>query len=54
MKAETAVQGGMYHRRFHGKSGIVKGTQGRCYKVEIKDGDKQKTMIVHPVHLKRL
>lgn len=54
LKAEPAVQKGMYHIRFHGKVGVVKGKQGRCYEVEIRDGSKQKTLIVSPVHLQRV
>lgn len=54
LKAEPAVQGGMYHIRFHGKVGVVQSKQGECYKVDIKDGGKQKTLIIHPVHLKKL
>ncbi len=53
LKAEPSVHKGTYHTRFHGKQGIVKAKQGRCYAVSIKDGSKQKTLIVHPVHLKR-
>ncbi len=52
--AEPAVQGGIYHLRFHGKVGKVVGKQGSCYNVEILDGGKQKTVIVHPVHLKKV
>ncbi len=51
--AEPAVQGGLYHLRFHGKVGTVVNKQGTCYKVAITDGGKAKTVIVHPVHLKR-
>ena len=54
LKAEPAVQKGIYHLRFHGKTGIVKGKQGNCYNVEIKDGNKPKVLVVHPVHLARL
>ena len=54
LKAEPAVQKGMYFPRFHGKSGIIKKKIGRCYKVEIKDGKKLKEPIVHPVHLKKV
>ncbi len=50
---EPAVQKGMYHPRFMGRSGIVKGKRGRCYEVEINDLGKHKTLIVHPVHLKK-
>ena len=53
LKAEPSVHKGSYHTRFHGKQGIVKGKQGRCYRVMINDGSKQKTLILHPVHLKR-
>ena len=54
LKAEPAVQTGMYFRRFHGKVGEVSGMRGECYIVKIKDLNKKKELIVHPVHLKRL
>lgn len=54
LKAEPAIQKGIYHLNFHGKSGIVKGMQGNCYKVYVKDGDKDKCLLVHPVHLAKL
>ena len=53
LKAEPAVQKGMYFPRFHGKTGIIQEKQGNCYKVLIKDINKEKTIIVHPVHLKQ-
>ncbi|AJF61039.1 TPA: 50S ribosomal protein L21e [Candidatus Woesearchaeota archaeon] len=53
MKAEPAYQNGMYYPRFHGKSGMVLGKRGECYEVLIKDGRKEKLLIVHPIHLKR-
>jgi len=53
-KAEPAVQKGMYLPRFHGKTGKVVGKTGSCYKVQFKDGKKQKIIIAHPVHLKKL
>ncbi len=53
LKAEPAVHIGMYFPRFHGKDGIVMGKQGECIKVLIKDGNKDKLLLVHPVHLKR-
>lgn len=52
LKAEPAVQKGMYMPRFHGKIGIVKAKRGKCYEVGIKDGNKEKMLLVHPVHLK--
>jgi large subunit ribosomal protein L21e len=54
LKAEPAVQNGIYFRRFHGKTGLIKGKQGECYKILIKDGNKNKEVIVHPVHLRKL
>ncbi|MBS3135290.1 50S ribosomal protein L21e [Candidatus Woesearchaeota archaeon] len=52
--AEPAYQNGMYHPRFHNKAGVIKGKKGECYEVMIKDGKKEKMLIVHPVHLKRI
>lgn len=52
--AEPAVQNGMYFPRFHGKRGTVNGKSGNCYKITIKDGNKEKLLIVHPVHLKKV
>ena len=52
--AEPAVQKGMYFPRFHGKAAVIKGKRGDCYEVEIKDGEKYKTLIIHPVHLKKI
>lgn len=54
LKMEPAVQKGIYFPRFHGKAGVVKGKQGRCYLISIKDLKKEKTVLVHPVHLKRI
>lgn len=53
LKAEPAVQKGMYFPRYHAKHGVVKGKAGKCYEVMINDQKKEKTLIVHPVHLKR-
>ena len=54
LKAEPSVHKGMYFPRFHGKSGIIKGKQGNCYYVEIKDQNKTKRLLIHPIHLKRI
>ncbi len=51
LRAEPAVQDGIYNLRFHGKVGTVTGKQGTCYTVAITDGGKAKTVIVHPIHL---
>jgi len=54
LKADSAYQKGMYHLRFHGKTGLVVGKSGDCYRIKIKDFEKEKTLIVHPVHLKKI
>jgi large subunit ribosomal protein L21e len=52
--ADPVYQKGMYWRRFHGMIGVVDGHKGRSYEVVISDGGKRKTLIVNPVHLKRV
>jgi len=53
LTAEPAVQRGMYNPRFHSKAGIIKEKQGSNYYVQIKDGNKIKNILIHPVHLKK-
>lgn len=53
LKIHPSVQKGRFFPRFHGLSGIVRGKRGACYAVEIRDGNKQKTLYVHPIHLKK-
>ena len=53
LSAEPSVHKGMYFPRFHGLSGIITKKQGSCYYVKIKDQNKTKTVLVHPVHLKK-
>ena len=43
-----------FPQRLRGMSGKVKCSRGRFKEVEIKDGDKLKTFVIHPVHLKVL
>ncbi len=50
---ELGVRSG-FPQRIIGKSGIVTGTRGNYLEVEIVDGKKKKTFIIHPVHLKKL
>lgn len=54
LQAEPAMHKGMYFRRFHGKQGVIKGKRGGCYEVMLKDGGKQKMLIIHPVHLRKV
>ena len=53
LSVEPSVQKGMYYPMFHGKKATVNCKRGKCYEVSINDRGKQKTLIVHPVHLKR-
>lgn len=50
---ESSLNKGIYHPMFYGKNGLISGKKGRCYEVLIMDGGKQKTLIVHPIHLKK-
>ena len=43
-----------FPKRLQGLSGKVTGSRGKFKTVEIKDGNKLKTYIVHPVHLRKL
>jgi large subunit ribosomal protein L21e len=54
LNAEPAVQKGMYYPKFHGKVGVVAGKSGECYNIQIMDKNKEKTLIVHPVHIKKV
>ncbi|MBW2983894.1 50S ribosomal protein L21e [Candidatus Woesearchaeota archaeon] len=54
LSAESAYQKGMYHPKYMGKSGVVKNKKGKCFEVAISDKGKEKTLIVHPIHLKRV
>lgn len=54
LRYEPAVFEGTYCPRFVGKSGVVSSKKGSCYEIKIKDFNKPKTLIVHPVHLKKL
>ncbi len=53
LTAESSIHKGMYHPRFMGRTGIIKDKRGKCYEVMINDLGKEKTLIVHPVHLKK-
>ncbi|MFP4567794.1 MAG: 50S ribosomal protein L21e [Candidatus Woesearchaeota archaeon] len=54
LRYEPAVFKGTYCPRFVGKSGVIKSKKGSCYEVLIKDFNKEKKLIVHPVHMKKL
>jgi len=52
--ADSSHHGSLYHAPFHGRAGAVDGMQGQCYKVKFKDGNKEKMLLVHPVHLRKM
>lgn len=48
---DPGVHAGMPYMRFQGKTGVVSGKQGRAFVVQLKDGNKPKTVITRPEHL---
>ena len=40
--------------QIQGRSGVIESKRGDSYLVKIKDLNKEKTYIIHPVHLKKL
>jgi len=51
VKIDPSVHRGMPFSRFHGFTGVVSDVRGRAYLVKVKDGGKEKTIIVSPEHL---
>ena len=51
---EPAIRNSQYHSRFYGATGKITCKRGRCYVVSFKDRAKEKSLIVHPIHLKLL
>jgi len=45
-------QKGMPNRRFQGKTGVISGKQGVAWVVTIKDGNKTKTVVARPEHIR--
>ncbi len=50
---ELAVQP-KFPKKLQGRSGVVQGKRGNSYIVKIKDLNKEKIYIIHPVHLRKL
>ncbi len=51
---DSSVHKGSYHPRHYGRTGKITGMQGASYTVNVKDHNKEKTIIAHPVHLRRV
>ena len=47
-------QKGMPNRRFQGKTGVISGKQGSAWVVSVKDGNKTKTVVARPEHLRHI
>ena len=43
-----------FPERLQGRTGVVKHKKGSCYIVGIKDQNKKKEFIIHPIHLKKM
>lgn len=41
-------------KRMQGRTGVIKGKQGDFQVVNLKDQSKEKTYLIHPVHLKKI
>jgi large subunit ribosomal protein L21e len=52
LNLDPSVREGRFHPRFNGLTGEVVGKQGRAFKVQIKDGGKEKMVVVRPAHLR--
>jgi len=50
---ELAVQP-KFPKQLQGRTGVVNGKRGTYYILKINDLNKEKTYIIHPVHLKKL
>jgi large subunit ribosomal protein L21e len=49
---DSGFHKGMPHRRYHGRTGIVKGLRGRAVIVDVGVGKATKTLIIRPEHLR--
>lgn len=53
VNVDPSIHKGQPHIRFQGKTGTVKGMQGRAYLLDIRDGGMTKEIIVKPEHLRK-
>ncbi|MBI4918974.1 50S ribosomal protein L21e [archaeon] len=51
---EPAVQKATYPSKFHSKVGIIGKKRGRCYELTIQDSNKEKLLVLHPIHLRKI
>ena len=50
---EPAVQSS-FPERLQGITGVVEARQGKVYIIKIKDGRKEKELLIEPIHLKKI
>ncbi|MHA1302266.1 MAG: 50S ribosomal protein L21e [Candidatus Heimdallarchaeaceae archaeon] len=50
---DPSEHNGMPHRRFHGKTGVIKKLQGDAFLIEIKQGKAKKQVITTKEHLRK-
>ncbi len=43
-----------FSARLQGNTGVVKGMKGSFYIIKVKELNKEKELIIHPVHLKKI
>jgi len=43
-----------FGKRFQGITGVVEGKRGKAYIIKIKDGNKEKRLLIEPIHLKKI
>ena len=51
IKADPSMHRGMPHPKFFGQTGKITEKRGRAYLVEVRDGDKEKHLLVRAEHL---
>ena len=40
--------------RLQGRTGVVESKRGRSYMIKVKDGNKEKRLLIEPIHLKKI
>jgi large subunit ribosomal protein L21e len=43
-----------FKKRLQGITGVIEGKRGRSYMVKFKDGNKEKRLLIEPIHLKKI
>jgi large subunit ribosomal protein L21e len=53
VKVDSSVQESRPHMRYHGRTGEVTGKRGNSYEVVVSDGGEEKTLYLHPAHMRK-